>query len=261
MHKSQTGDKFWNDNKELIITRYNSGESAEKIAKDYNCCGSTISYKLKEWNIPKHKRYNNIYTIDSDYFLEITDEHRAYWYGLLLSDGFVNNTIVSISIKEEYLLYDFKNDLHTDIPIRRNYYNLPTLSIANKIMCKTLLDKGFNHNKSKYIDIDKVKSYVPDNLEHHFIRGMFDGDGSIRYYKYNYQNTIMLHFGYTGTKDVIKYIKNTLDMQNKIVEEGEFTQTICSSNPQKIKMIYDYLYKDATIFMCRKKETFEDIVN
>ena len=259
MHKSQTGEDFWNRNKNIIINKYNNGESLSDIAKEYHCYGSTIGYKLKEWGIPRHERYNNIYNINSEYFNNINTEHKAYWYGLLLSDGHVNCNAITISIRERYILDEFRKDLDTNIPIRENYYKLPTLTIANKHMCNSLNTKGFNHQKSKYIDINKVKNFIPDNLENHFIRGMFDGDGSIKYYKYDYQDTIMLHFGYTGTEEVVAYIKDKFDIKNKIVQEGKYTQTVVSSNPNKIKEIYHYLYRDATIWINRKRNTFEDI--
>lgn len=49
-------------------------------------------------------------------------------------------------------------------------------------------------------DIDSDAKIRNDSHENHFIRGMFDGDGSIRYYKYGYQKSPRYHFGYTGLK-------------------------------------------------------------
>ena len=109
------------------------------------------------------------------------------------------------------------------------------------------------------MNFEKILCNVPDHLLHHFVRGMFDGDGSIKYYKYDFQKTAFLHFGYTGIKDVVDYIVNLFNIPNKVVKESDYTYTTVSSNPQKIKEIYDYLYKDATIYMKRKKETFETI--
>lgn len=259
MHKSKTGTKFWNSVKQDIVSRYVNGESASSIAKSYDCYGSTISYKLKEWGIEKHKRYNNIYNLNDRYFQYINNEHKAYWLGFLLADGHINEKAVMLTIKEEDLLLKYKTDIGSDAPLKYDRYNNPALNIACKNMCNDLLEKGFNNNKSIYVDFYKILSFVPKLLTNHFIRGMFDGDGSIRYYEYDYQSTAMLHFGYTGTKMIVDYIAKLFNIKNKIVKEGDYTYTVCSSNPIKIKEIYNYLYKDATIFMDRKKETFEKI--
>ena len=41
MHKSQTGEEFWNKVKNDIISRYKNGESLNSIAKSYSCYGTT----------------------------------------------------------------------------------------------------------------------------------------------------------------------------------------------------------------------------
>ena len=88
---------------------------------------------------------------------------------------------------------------------------------------------------------------------------MFDGDGSIRYYKYDYLKTPLLHFGYTGLKNVCVYIKDKLNLDRKLIYEGNVTYTLVTRNYKMINAIFEYLYKNSTIYLDRKYKTFKEI--
>lgn len=263
IHKSTTGDEFWENEKSNIIDLYvDKGWSLKEIGKAYKCWGSTIGNHLKEWGVKPHKRYNNIYELkEVDYFNNIDDEHKAYWYGFLLADGHINNRGITITLQhqDEYMLELFKADIGSETPITKNVLGYPTFTLTCKQFASYLLNKGLSNRKSYNIDIQLVSSYVPDYLKHHFIRGMFDGNGCIQYYKYDYQKTPMFHLGYTGLKNVCDYIYNVLNLSNKYVSEGNDIFTVTSKNYKKINEINDYLYENATIYLIRKKKTFDDI--
>ena len=261
MHKSTTGEKFWEDRKEQIIYDYEVlNKSASAIGKELGCWGTTILYKLREWDVPiKHKRINAKRIIDLDYFKEIDNEHKAYWYGFLFADGHVNKKFVMIGLQkgDKKTLVDFLHDIHSDYPIRNDKNGNPVITITSIDFAKHLLDKGFNHRKSYGADFQKIISYVPDNLIHHFIRGMFDGDGSIKIYKYPYLKKPQYRLGYTGLYEVCEFINKQFHITRKIVKESDITYTTVTNDPPLINQIFDFLYKDATIYMERKYETFK----
>ena len=263
IHKSTTGEQFWNSEKANIIDLYvNRGMSLKAIGDVYNCWGSTIKNHLDDWGIQPHRRYNNIYDLAAiDYFSAIDDEHKAYWYGFLLADGHVNKTGISITIQHQdvYMLEALKKDIGSEVPIGKNTLGYPTFSLSCREFAKHLLDKGFNNRKSYCLDINKVSSYVPEHLKHHFVRGMFDGNGCVKYYKYDYQTTPFFHLGYTGLKNVCDYIYNTFKLSGKYKVEGNEIFTVTTKNYRKINEINDYLYEDATIYLIRKKKTFDEI--
>lgn len=235
--------------------------SASQIGKIYNCWGSTISYKLKEWGIQRHERANSIYDLDAHYFDIIDNEHKAYWYGFLFADGHVNTNGISLTLQKRDLntLELFAKDLQTNIPIRYNKDDNPGICIGCKIMANALLKKGFNHQKSYSADIKEIVSHVPDDLIHHMIRGMVDGDGCVGIYNYNYLKRPQCHFGYTGLLNVCEFIGEVLDIHNKIIKESEHAYTIKTRNIDTINKIYKYLYRDATIYMNRKFDKFKEI--
>lgn len=258
---------WYEENKDIILDKYYCGNRIEDICVELNCNKSMIYRKFKEWNIERRKkicsstRCNAKYYFDYQYFNEINNEHKAYWLGFMLADGFVNEREISFCLKDDdkYLVELFKQDLKAEHPIKYNQYNYPFLTIVSVDMCRTLYSYGFHNNKSYHVDIEKVVKNVPNELEHHFIRGMFDGDGCIKYYNYDYFKKPQYHFGYTGTMDVCNYIKDKLDIKTKLLFEGNVTYTARTRDPKLINKIFEYLYKDATIYMNRKYETFKQI--
>lgn len=265
-------DKWYEDNKERILDLYyNSNKSLQGICDELICGRSKLIYKIKEWgvfkrphikNIENNPRYNAKYNVDYEYFDNIDDEHKAYWLGFLLADGYVDNRCVMFCLgkKDIESVKAFKEDLNAEHPIRYNKDGNPIISITCKRLCGTLMNYGFHHDKSHSFDMSKILKVIPEKFENHFIRGMFDGDGSIKYYKYDYQNVPFYHFGYTGLKNVCDYVAEKLDLDTIVQERDTDVFSVKSKNPHKIIEIYNYLYKDATIYMQRKYNTFQEII-
>lgn len=261
---------FWENHKEEIINMYvNDKQSAEKIGQLYGCYGTTIVTHLQLWEIPirnnAESRYNGVHNVNIHYFDLIDNEHKAYWLGYIFADGCISkkkNLVFGCHIQDIDILEKLKLDFSCDYPIRKNKDGNPVMTISSQYMGQKLFDMGFTHNKSYEVDFEKILTYIPKNLMHHFIRGMFDGDGSIRYYSYNYATGYQYHFGYTGLKEVCEFVAKFLKLKTKIIRERDTsTYTLKTANTPMIKYIYNILYKDATIYCDRKYNTFQDVLN
>ena len=257
-------NEWYENNKESILNLYYSGKKITDICHELECNKSMIYRKFNEWNINRREkiksseRCNAIYNIDSHYFDNIDCEHKAYWLGFMVSDGFVNKKEISFCLKKDDIstIENFRSDLKSNHPIKFNKDGNPFITIVCKGLCDSLYLYGLHNRKSWDFNINNIVEKIPKEYEHHFIRGLFDGDGSIRYYDYPYLKKPQFHFGYTGLKNVCEYIKDKLNIQRELVYEGNATYTLVSRNPKNINNIYDYLYKDATIYLSRKHETF-----
>lgn len=263
MHKSTHGFDFWDNYKEQIIQMYSlENMSANKIAKKFQCDPTTIIRQLKRWNVPIHqKRCNSIYDLDCNFFDNIDSEEKAYILGLLLSDGHIakNNTIM-LTLKDKDVIEKYRKAIKSNAPIKIDKYGNYQLNIRCKTMAQQLRKIGLNNRKSYELDFNKILSYISKSLENHFVRGLFDGDGSIKIYYYSYLKNPQYHFGYTGLKNVVDYVKDYLDIHTKTVKESNITYTCVSSCKDTIKHIYQVLYNNATIYMDRKYETFIKII-
>lgn len=263
MHKSNGGFEFWDSQKEKIIHMYvDQGMRTGEIAKFYGCWPTTVVNHLKRWGVPINKnRHNAIYKIQSDFFNKIDTEEKAYFLGLLLADGHLTDTNhLMLTMSDIDIMLKYKKALNTDHKITIDRYGNYQLNVCCKEIGDALRNAGFNRHKSYDFDISSTLAVVPDHLLHHFVRGMFDGDGSIRIYKYDYVKNPQCHFGYTGLKNVVDFVYNYLGLHTKIVKESDLTYTCVTSCRQTIREIYDKLYKDATIYIVRKRYTFLQII-
>lgn len=257
-------NKWYDDNKEIILSLYYSGKKVTDICNELECNKSMIYRKFNEWDIQRRdrikpiERHNALYHVDAHYFDSIDCEHKAYWLGFMISDGFVNKKEISFCLKKDDIkaIEKFRDDLKSNHPIKFNKDGNPFITIVCKGLCDSLYSYGLHNRKSWDFDINNVVNRIPKEYEHHFIRGLFDGDGSIRYYDYSYLKNTQFHFGYTGLKNVCEYIKDKLNIQRELIHEGNITYTVVSRNHKNINDIYKYLYKDATIYLNRKHETF-----
>lgn len=135
--------------------------------------------------------------IYDDKIFEIIDtEEKAYWLGFLMADGYITVTDrnaelgIELNIKDKGHLFKFQKFLKTNAMVQErnrffekvanNYCNKTLNScfirIYNKKIVGDLISLGFQQNKrNKGLKFCQI----PDNLKRHFIRGFFDGDGSI----------------------------------------------------------------------------------
>jgi hypothetical protein len=209
----------------------------------------------------------NKYNFNEDYFENIDSEDKAYFLGFIVADGCISEKSNSIKIiqKETKVLYDFKRyiDFEGDIFTSKNR-NISNITITS-IKTKNDLEKlGIHSNKTvvvKYPDI-------PDNLQNHFMRGVFDGDGciSLRTDKRDNSQRGQVNIC-SGSYDFIKEYYDklveycNLSGKNKIRCPKGTYYVVDWGGLSDVENIYKFLYKDSTIFLSRKKETFDKVVS
>ena len=117
-------------------------------------------------------------------------------------------------------------------------------------MCRTLEKHGMTPNKSLTLSFPDIS----ENLLPHFIRGVFDGDGSIYKHKDNgYTLTI------TSTNDFCMSLKNIVEEKLNIhcgiydaQNHNGITKVFTISGRIQTKKFLDWIYRDAELFLERK---------
>lgn len=137
-------------------------------------------------------------------------------------------------------------------------------------MCLDLYDKGCVPNKSLILEFPN-KDIVPDNLIYHFIRGYFDGDGclshSVGNRKRNDRNENKTYpydkwfLKFVGTKSMMLGIANFMNMNNKLYNQikGKNHYTLKCGGKQLVKDKMDILYNNATIYLDRKYDKYNEL--
>jgi len=140
--------------------------------------------------------------INQDFFKTWSSD-MAYVLGFVVADGCVckrkdriNSYIFDITSKDKSILIKIKKVLRSDhtIGIKYNSLKMPYnhLFICNKVICEDLIKLGINPRKTYNLEPIKVpEKYFPD-----YVRGFFDGDGSVYIQKVN--GTLQIKSSFVG---------------------------------------------------------------
>lgn len=211
----------------------------------------------------KRKKYNE------NYFEQIDNENKAYWLGFIYADGYVRKKLHSAQFKlklskndkshiealkmemessneiEDGIEYFIKNNKQYES--RYSMINIYSVKLVND-----LINVGCFENKTQKIRLP----HLNPNLMYHFIRGYFDGDGCIYKVK-NRPNSFVITI---VSNDVfIIELQNFLNM-GKIYKYQNYS-ILNISKINEVKNFRDLIYKNASIFLKRKKEKFDKINN
>ena len=240
----------WTDEQvAYIINKYlNENYTLKQLGKEFNCSYPTIRNLLNKHKI-KSRGNKQGYPRDEFYFNKIDTEEKAYWLGFLYADGCVhsNNYEISVNITDREHVEKFKaaikafNHNITEIQDKR-FQNAKTLyqfSIRDKQLHQDLIKWGCIPQKS--LLINKIPN-IPRDYVSHFLRGYFDGDGSLHYLR----GTNNYRISFVGTKDFLndiqKELQTNVSLQSNIAGKAYVLQI---AGRRQIERILNYLYNNS----------------
>ena len=258
--------------KEEIIKYYLSQPMTMKQVEDkYELSHPTITKILKD--VPKYTKAKlNNPNMKEHFFQEINEEAKAYFLGLLISDGnvFKDNTgrqasiSITLDLKDEYMLEKFKEVLQANTSVGHDGRGCGQIAVRSNIMAEDLAKYGVVPRKS-------YNTYLPlisKEMMPHLIRGIFDGDGSIMA-KPNPSNdghNRFLHsISFCGThqlmEDISNYILENLGIKTAVYDyKDRNLSELKIQNIDNIAKFGYWIYRNSTIFLNRKKDIFNDFL-
>ena len=172
-----------------IIEDYLNNKSMRQIEKDYGATRHSVAAFLEEKGVKTTKgNHHRLYKHNYDFFENINTEEKAYWLGFMFTDGYIADYShrygedkfgITLHSKDVSSLESFKKSIQATNPITDVSYNGRTLRriiMSSQKTVDDLISHGCVKQKSLVL---QPPIGVPDELIHHFIRGFFDGDGSI----------------------------------------------------------------------------------
>lgn len=202
------------------------------------------------------------YDYNRNFFEKIDTEEKAYWAGFIAADGNIRKDFhklrIELNIQDIKHLEKFRSSIKGNMPIKewKRLNNHSCYIEVNSVkICKDLFQYGITPNKSLTLEINFEK--IPYSLQHHFIRGYFDGDGSLNMYEKNGHELWEINF--IGTKHFLNYIMKFFNKQHKISTCGNNFRFNFKKGTD-IKDILNILYKDATIVLDRKKNKYDSFI-
>ena len=130
-------------------------------------------------------------------------------------------------------------------------------------MKSDLLKLGISSNKTMSVNYPSI----PENLQSHFMRGVFDGDGCVSIHHDKRDNSDRGQVNIcSGSFEFIKeYVDNMVRYcgvkKNNIRQPKGTYYVIDWGGLSDVESFYEFLYKDANIFLKRKKETYDKVMS
>jgi predicted transcriptional regulator len=195
----------------------------------------------------------------------IDDQDKAYWLGFLYADGYnlegkkVELSLCTDDIDHIKKLANFVGISEKQISSRidKDGHKQSTLNMFGKHMSEQLAKWGCVQKKSLILTYPK---WLPNDLHQHFIRGEFDGDGSINVDKEGKDWRICI----VGTKDMMDNISNIItaninitsiiEKRNKNDDRNTYSLVINGNN--QVQKFCDWIYKDHKTRLDRKYEKY-----
>ena len=163
-----------------IYQKHLAGETILNISKDTGIHVQSIytHFQKNNWEYNKNIQIRQAgYVVDDNYLDNIDNEDKAYFLGWLLSDGCVLNNRITLKLKygDEYIIKEMFNKFSSGYKIG-NDKNSRYMSLSSTKMVCTLKKLGCVENKTEVgFDLPNISK----DLFRHFVRGYFDGDGSV----------------------------------------------------------------------------------
>jgi hypothetical protein len=248
-----------NQNMKYIADDYNKGLSIKKLMDKYNMGNTKINNILTRYNVVKRPSTNSKkYKFNEDYFSIIDSEDKAYWLGFLYADGYVNKSDkrfrLELGRKDLDHLKLFEEHIsakHSNVRFRKDR-NTYYLTFGNVKFCNKLLELNFK-------DLHSIWDVVSDDLKHHLIRGVWDGDGTI-YHRGKtsvYAELIMLD---SHSNLLLEWFSG-VNLKHRFIKSKGMCRIGTTSITETLK-VCKLIYKDSNVKLNRKyikyKERFRD---
>ena len=251
------------DKKIEMVDRYINGESAEILAKIYNVNPTTVRINVRRAGLKVRtlSEAARQYTFNHNFFNIIDTEAKAYFLGLLLADGCIHkeDIIIGLQTRDRHILETFLKRIDGNNQIKdrivkggflsKQGSQVSTLSLySTDTMVMNLKDLGLGERKTYNITLPKLAI----NLEKHFWRGVFDGDGTIVCNKTKRR----IYVGICGHLNTVTAFTDFLKRNNIIPNKIRPICSIYNTNITTNKAIkfLKLIYTDSDPELCLKRK-------
>lgn len=269
----------WTDEEINFLRNNYERFSNEDLGKQINRSRSSIQNKLTKLGLVRSDKY----TYNIDFFEKIDTEEKAYWYGFILADGYVaendkarsRELSIQLAVRDIEHLKKFNKSIGGNVEVSiftkkgeslvKKDHKMCAIRLYSKKIVKDIEKYGCVPNKT-YKDL-----HIPDideNLIIHFIRGFFDGDGSICLDKSRKKEKDWVRCDFTNASltllnEIREYLYSVGIRSYICCESKKNGSTIpiyrllitCRTDAYEF---LEMLYNDATIFLDRKHNFYAE---
>lgn len=236
-----------------------SGISLRDLSVKYNVARGILSGFLLGRGVDIYSKKS---AVNNYAFEKIETEEQAYWLGFLYADGcvhrFNSSKDIELTLQEQDYehLVKFANfvDYHGQIR-RREKQKAYRVCFGSAKMFDDLVRLGCVERKSLILEFPKPE-IVPFELQRHFIRGYFDGDGCLSL-TLRKDHTFRKIVSLLGTEEFLNWMILYLPFKikkkcAKKCKDSDSNTYCLQLNQDDSAAFLDYIYSDCTVYLDRK---------
>lgn len=257
---------------------YQEGYDTYTIGDVFDMSYKQILSILDEQNIKRiYSGGRRTYTLDEHYFDDIDTPNKAYILGFLYADGWnnVEKNVIQLSLQEgdKEILDKISRELKSNKPLQYVHYeygfekyglhmqNQYRLVVSSHILSQALASHGCVNNKSLILEFPHD---LREELYSHFLRGYFDGDGTLCRSVRNDGKEDNYSFSLVSTYNFLIEAQKCI-IDNTGVPGGNISIPSCDNGITRVltmcgrlqtKRVMDWLYKDAELYLERKHDRY-----
>lgn len=261
-----------NETRRRMIEDYKAGASMGALVTKYHSGQKMVMKILKEAKVNRSRsEARQMYVADWSFFSKIDTSQKAYVLGFLWADGhncISNNTVVTrLQAGDRSILEKIKTCLQATHPVRDFSYlskgkvrPYVIFSVVSRQISQDLLRLGMVPRKT----YDSKWPSIPLELERHFIRGYFDGDGC---WYINYRSR---HFGgevnFTSNKQFLVVMAEKIRIHTGLIFRPYNKQSlvcggIAKGGKNDMISFGQWIYKDAEgLYLERKYRKYLETI-
>lgn len=253
-----------------IIADYYAGFTFEMLEEKYDAYQQNLRNIFKRKGVKlrtKREVKQNSWYVWEDAFKDMTDERSLFFYGLLLSDGCMTSrgsVTIQLQARDSDVLEKFREYLKIEKDLSFSKATTPThqdkytLAFMDEVVYKTLSDLGLSPRKSLKETLPNCEMTIEQ--ARHFWRGCIAGDGCVslsggKYPRIHLCGSEELCTAFSEFIKVVVGLKEAPPVYYTQKPSGKKvynTRISCS----KAVDLGDFLYKDSTVNLQRKYETY-----
>jgi hypothetical protein len=249
-----------------IVRRYAAGESSYSLGRELGINRGTIWYHVQKAG-GRHRTPSEAqtrYKADHHFFDEIDTEEKAYWLGMLYTDGSIRDRRVSLALLTTDIshLYKLKTALKATHPVLNHPAKGCQMSIL-RLSSQPLTDALRSHGLKQRKSWDNQPPVLPADLQPHFWRGCLDGDGTFDVPRKIQYARVALY----GTQHMCEGLSNFCKtVTDKPMNVRRCPETKCAyvarlSGRYWVAPFLRALYDDCTVALDRKSTLAKHIIS
>lgn len=249
--------------------------SIVSIAAEVGVSGLTVRNSLKQFAIPiRPEPRQNL--VDCSGFVDLSSDWHAYWLGFIAADGCVYvdeqrhdyRLQIVLKLSDADHLRDFQHGIQASAPVIVGFNgqrDVAKITISDRFLIDALATWGIVPNKSLII---RWPDHLPDALVPAFIRGYFDGNGTIYQRHRSNERT-------SWTETVCRFVSGSVPFLDslelelakrhiRIIKRYRNQDTNAhvlplSGRKENLLAFADLIYQGSTVSLPRKKALFASL--